>query len=120
LEEVFKKITNEIDQLRANCESLANQVGKELILEQKLEIHNKVIKDLKENIANTGKFRKLNEKLLFEKRNLESEMKLKMLEDVLTENKMLEEKLENLEKAELLDRTVNISLEQEPKLARNL
>ena len=40
---MFKEKLDKISNLRENCESLAKQVGKELILENKLEIQNKII-----------------------------------------------------------------------------
>ena len=43
---MFKEKLDEICNLRENCESLAQQVGKELILENKLEIQNKIIYEL--------------------------------------------------------------------------
>ena len=43
LDDMFKEKLDKISNLRENCESLAKQVGKELILENKLEIQNKII-----------------------------------------------------------------------------
>ena len=123
LDDVFKERTSEIDLLRNNCESLAKQVGKELVLEQKVDIQNKVIKELKQNLANAEESSKDDskneiEKLVHDISNLEleNEKKVKMLKDVHEEKKTLEEKLEGFA---LMERNLNEnnSLEQELSLA---
>ena len=47
---MFKEKMDEISNLRENCASLAKQVGRELILENKVEIQNKIIDTLKANL----------------------------------------------------------------------
>ena len=48
LDIAMKEREEEIDYLKVNCDSLANQVGKELVLEKKVEIQSKVIEELKD------------------------------------------------------------------------
>ena len=50
LDDMFKEKLDEIRNLRENCDSLAKQVGKEIRLEKKLDIQNKVINELKSNL----------------------------------------------------------------------
>ena len=47
LDDMFKEKMDEISNLRENCASLAKQVGRELILENKVDIQNKIIDTLK-------------------------------------------------------------------------
>ena len=129
LEEIFKERAKEIDDLRSNCESLARQVGKELILEKKVECQNKVIKELKDNLINVEKSNKVDsakeiENLVLDIKNLEieNEQKVKSLVNVDKENDMLVGKLKVLEEnnkdlMEKLDREKeNVSLDQELSL----
>ena len=47
---MFKEKFDKIGTLKENCDSFAKQVGKELILERKLKIQNKIIDELKADI----------------------------------------------------------------------
>ena len=104
LDDMFKEKIDEISNLRENCDSLAKQVGKELILENKLEIQNKIINELKSDLkeakvtVTTGPMDDM-EKLLSEIGQLEKENKAKaeQLAGVQIENEILEEKLQTLE-----------------------
>jgi methyl-accepting chemotaxis protein len=126
LDDMFKEKTDEIRNLRENCDSLAKQVGKELLLENKLEIQNKVIKALKVNlkeVEETAKFSPVKdlEKLMSEIEHLEKEnaAKVKQLDDVQTENEIFKEKLQflqetNIELTKISEKTEsNISLSEE-------
>ena len=130
LENVFKNKLMEIDDLRSNNESLARQVGKELILEQKLEIQNKVMNHLKDKLKETEDAAKtghtnLSEKLMLEIGHLEKENndKVKQLECVETEFEMLKEKLKTIEveNSELLESFQRVddhnSLKEELRIA---
>ena len=112
LEEEFRERTEEIKHLKENCESLAVQVGKELILEQKLKIQNNVILELKgkikdvEKLTNVATIEEI-ESLMSEIKQLEKENKRKeyQLKEVHEENSMMHDKLKFLEenKIELID-----------------
>jgi chromosome segregation ATPase len=103
LDEVFNKRTDEINELKSNFESLASQVGKELVLEKKLSIQHGVIKELKENLrVETSSQVELAEdidKLVHDIKELENrnDEKAESLEKVLIEKDMLLERLQLLE-----------------------
>ena len=112
LEEVFKERTKEIENLKGNCERLAVQVGKELILEKKLNIQNGVIKELRSQLTDFEKQTDVDnpeeiKTLMTEIEKLEDENKQKVnqLKKVHEENAMMQEKLKFLEenKKELID-----------------
>ena len=112
LDEVIKERVDEINYLRENCESLARQVGKDLVLEKKNEIQNKVIEELKDNLKDVEKLKnddptKEIKLLTFEIEQLQAENEKKKqqleiinaekegeLEKVVFENEKLREKLE--------------------------
>ena len=104
LDDMFKEKMDEISNLRENCASLAKQVGRELILENKVEIQNKIIDTLKANLkeaedtVRTGTKDNL-EKLMSEIRQLEeeNEAKVKQLADMQIGNEMMKERLQTLE-----------------------
>ena len=50
LDAMFKAKMDEIRYLKEHCDSLAKQVGNELILEKKLDIQSKVINELENNL----------------------------------------------------------------------
>ena len=135
LEGIFRDKTNEIEQLKDHCETLALQVGKERILERKLKIQDDLIVELKNNLKDREKEPKVEkqeeiETLRFEINQLEAENKLKgrLLEEVSEENVITQEKLKILEesKTELLEDMDKIkaqfadgaSLSEELNLAR--
>ena len=134
-EVIFKERTSEMDQLKDHCETLAAQVGKELILEKQIKIQNGLIKELKSNLKNNETGTKVETKdaietLRIEIEQLQSENKLKekLLEEVTGENFMTQEKLRILEenKKELDEdiikmktkHTDDTSLSEELNLAR--
>ena len=120
LEEIFNKKSDEINELKSNCESLANQVGKKLVLEQKLNIQHGVIEELKENLRVKdssqcqGNLLKEIEKLVIDIKELETKTdeKAEALEKIHNENVVLVERLQFLEEKnkELL---VNVQKENE-------
>ena len=103
LEEIFKERTTEIANLKENCESLSAQVGKELILDQKLNIQNGFIKELRSqltDVENQTKVDKTEEikTLMTEIEQLEYENKQKenKLKKVYEENSMIQDQLKFL------------------------
>ena len=95
LDDMFKEKLDEIRNLRENCHSLAKQVGKEIMLEKKLEMQNKVIHELKSNLKeakDTGRAGPIEdiEKLLLDIEQLEkeNELKVKQLDDFQMENEI--------------------------------
>ena len=78
-DDVTNKLENVFKNKLMECnESLARQVGKELVLEQKLEIQNKVMNHLKDKLKETEATAKtghnnLSEKLMLEIGHLEKE-----------------------------------------------
>ena len=106
MDEKFREKNNEIDQLKQNCESLAKQVGRELLLERKIEIQNNLIDKLKDDEKRAEKkIRNDNiediENLMFEISQLQGENKQKetLLKKVKDENAMINENLQILEVA---------------------
>ena len=104
LEDIFKDKMDEIRNLRENCESLAKQVGKELVLENKLEIQNKIIVALKIDLKEANDSTRIEtiddiEKLMSDIGQLEKEnvVKAKQLEEIKDENEIIKEKLFSLE-----------------------
>ena len=98
LDDMFKEKLDEIRNLRENCDSLAKQVGKEIIIEKKLEIQNKVIHELKSNLKEAKDTKRAEpieeiEKLLLDIKHLEEEnqAKVKQLEDFQMENQMMKD-----------------------------
>ena len=78
LEDMFKDQTDEIRNLRENCDSLAKQVGKELVMEHKLEIQNKIIDVLKNDLKEANDATRIEtiddiEKLMLDIGQLENE-----------------------------------------------
>ena len=143
LNNMFKDKTDEIEHLKENCDSLAKQVGKELILEKKLEIQNKVIKELKvclneveeaarivrlkeseQQMSEIGTIEKKNElkvqQLNVEIGNLETENeeKVKQLNDVITECKLLKEQLHFIEEEKKQKVGGNESLRAELRITK--
>ena len=104
LEEVLTERTNDIENLKENCETLAAQLGKELILEQKLKIQNGVIKELRSQIKDSDKktdgdkpeeIKTLMDEI--EQLENENEQKENRLKKVNDENAIMQEKLKFLD-----------------------
>ena len=95
---------DEIRNLGENCDSLSKQVGKELLLENKLEIQNKIIVALKIDLKEANDATRIEtiydiEKLMSDIGHLEkeNEVKAKQLEEIKNENEMIKEKLCSLQ-----------------------
>ena len=98
LDNMFKEKIDEIRDLRDNCASLAKHVGKELVLENKIEIQNKIIDKLKSNLkeaedsVKTGTIddmeKLMSEIIQLEKENVEKVEKLAAME---IENELIHE-----------------------------
>ena len=104
LEDMFKDQTDEIMNLRESCDSLARQVGKELVMENKLEIQNKIIDVLKNDLKEANDATRIEtiddiEKLMLDIGQLEkeNEERAKQLEEIKDENEIIKDKLCSLE-----------------------
>jgi chromosome segregation ATPase len=104
LEEVLTERTNDIENLKENCETHVAQLGKKLILEQKLKIQNGVIKELKSQIKDSDKktdgdkpeeIKTLMDEI--EQLENENEQKENRLKKVNDENAIMQEKLKFLD-----------------------
>ena len=127
LDDMFKEKLDEIRNLRENCDSLAKQVGKEIIIEKKLEIQNKVIHELKSNLKEAKDTKRAEpiediEKLLLDIKHLEEEnqAKVKQLEDFQNENEIIKEKLCSLEERNNALADDGIFLSEELSLESNI
>jgi chromosome segregation ATPase len=103
LDIAMKEREEEIDYLKEKCDSLANQVGKELVLEKKVELQSKVIEELQDKKSGqhnkTEHEKEINE-LAFEIKQLKktNEGKVELLENVEKEKEILKEILQNIKR----------------------